>query len=322
MEQRREFKPQENNNMGKYIFKRVLMMIPVIIGLSLLVFLVLKMTPGDPARVVAGAEADEATVEQIREDLGLNKPVLQQYVDYMLGLLHGTMGNSYTTGKPVIDEIKARMPTTFILAFAGVAVAVVIGIPLGIISATKQYSILDYISTLLALAGVAMPNFWLGLMLILLFSLKLGWLPSGDAVSWQGYVLPAITMGVGATANFMRTTRSSMLEVIRQDYIRTARAKGAGEQRVVLSHALRNALIPVITVIGLQIGTLLGGAVVNETVFSLPGLGTLMISAINQKNEPVVLGCLITFAIVFSLVNLFVDILYAFIDPRIKSQYK
>lgn len=308
--------------MGKYIFKRVLMMIPVIIGLSLLVFLVLKMTPGDPARVVAGAEADEATVEQIREDLGLNKPVLQQYVDYMLGLLHGTMGNSYTTGKPVIDEIKARMPTTFILAFAGVAVAVVIGIPLGIISATKQYSILDYISTLLALAGVAMPNFWLGLMLILLFSLKLGWLPSGDAVSWQGYVLPAITMGVGATANFMRTTRSSMLEVIRQDYIRTARAKGAGEQRVVLSHALRNALIPVITVIGLQIGTLLGGAVVNETVFSLPGLGTLMISAINQKNEPVVLGCLITFAIVFSLVNLFVDILYAFIDPRIKSQYK
>lgn len=308
--------------MWKYIFKRVLMMIPVIIGLSLLVFLVLKMTPGDPARVVAGAEADEATVEQIREDLGLNKPVLQQYLDYMLGLLHRDMGNSYTTGKPVIDEIRARMPTTFILAFAGVAVAVVIGIPLGIISATKQYSILDYISTLLALGGVAMPNFWLGLMLILLFSLKLGWLPSGDAVSWQGYVLPAITMGVGATANFMRTTRSSMLEVIRQDYIRTARSKGAGEQRVVLGHALRNALIPVITVIGLQIGTLLGGAVVNETVFSLPGLGTLMISAINQKNEPVVLGCLITFAIVFSLVNLFVDILYAFIDPRIKSQYK
>ncbi len=308
--------------MWKYIFKRVLMMIPVIIGLSLLVFLVLKMTPGDPARVVAGSEADEATVEQIREDLGLNKPILQQYVSYMLGLLRGDMGTSFTNGKPVIDEIKARMPTTFILAFAGVAVAVVIGIPLGIISATKQYSIMDYISTLLALAGVAMPNFWLGLMLILLFSLKLGWLPSGDAVSWQGYVLPAITMGVGATANFMRTTRSSMLEVIRQDYIRTARAKGAGERRVVLGHALRNALIPVITVIGLQIGTLLGGAVVNETVFSLPGLGTLMINAINQKNEPVVLGCLITFAIVFSLVNLFVDILYAFIDPRIKSQYK
>lgn len=308
--------------MYKYICKRILMMIPVIIGVSLLVFLVLKMTPGDPARVVAGSEADEATVEQIREELGLNKPVLQQYVDYMLNLLHGDMGTSYTTNKPVVDEILARMPTTFILAFAGVFVAVLIGIPLGIISATKQYSILDYISTLLALGGVAMPNFWLGLMLILLFSLKLGWLPSGGGDSWTAYVLPAITLGVGATANFMRTTRSSMLEVIRQDYIRTARAKGAGEGRVVMHHALRNAMIPVITVIGLQIGTLLGGAVVNETVFSLPGLGTLMINAINQKNEPVVLGCLITFAIIFSLVNLLIDILYAFIDPRIKSQYK
>lgn len=308
--------------MYKYICKRILMMIPVIIGVSLLVFLVLKMTPGDPARVVAGSEADEATVEQIREELGLNKPVLQQYVDYMLDLLHGDMGTSYTTNKPVAEEIIARMPTTFILAFAGVFVAVLIGIPLGIISATKQYSILDYISTLLALGGVAMPNFWLGLMLILLFSLKLGWLPSGGGDSWTAYVLPAITLGVGATANFMRTTRSSMLEVIRQDYIRTARAKGAGEGRVVMHHALRNAMIPVITVIGLQIGTLLGGAVVNETVFSLPGLGTLMINAINQKNEPVVLGCLITFAIIFSLVNLLIDILYAFIDPRIKSQYK
>lgn len=308
--------------MYKYICKRILMMIPVIIGVSLLVFLVLKMTPGDPARVVAGSEADEATVEQIREELGLNKPVLQQYVDYMLALLHGDMGTSYTTRKPVADEILARMPTTFILAFAGVFVAVLIGIPLGIISATKQYSVLDYISTLLALGGVAMPNFWLGLMLILLFSLKLGWLPSGGGDSWTAYVLPAITLGVGATASFMRTTRSSMLEVIRQDYIRTARAKGAGEGRVVMHHALRNAMIPVITVIGLQIGTLLGGAVVNETVFSLPGLGTLMINAINQKNEPVVLGCLITFAIIFSLVNLLIDILYAFIDPRIKSQYK
>lgn len=308
--------------MHKYIFKRILMMIPVVIGVSLLVFMVLKMTPGDPARVVAGSEADEATVAQIREELGLNKPVLQQYVDYMAGMLHGDMGNSYTTGKPVFSEILSRMPTTFILAFAGVLVAVLIGIPLGIISATKQYSILDNISTLLALTGVAMPNFWLGLMLILVFALQLGWLPSGGVTSWQGYILPAVTLGVGATANFMRTTRSSMLEVIRQDYIRTVRAKGANEQRVILRHALRNALIPVITVIGLQIGTLLGGAVVNETVFSLPGVGMLMINSINKKDEPVVLGCLITFAVVFSLVNLFVDILYAYIDPRIKSQYR
>lgn len=308
--------------MHKYIFKRILMMIPVVIGVSLMVFMVLKMTPGDPARVVAGSEADEATVAQIRTQLGLDKPVLQQYVDYMIGIAHGDMGSSYTTGKPVISEIFSRMPTTFILAFAGVLVAVLIGIPLGIISATKQYSILDNISTLLALTGVAMPNFWLGLMLILVFALHLGWLPSGGASSWQGYILPAITLGVGATANFMRTTRSSMLEVIRQDYIRTVRAKGANEQKVILGHALRNALIPVVTVIGLQIGTLLGGAVINETVFSLPGVGMLMINSINKKDEPVVLGCLITFAIVFSLVNLLVDILYAYIDPRIKSQYR
>lgn len=307
--------------MYKYIIKRVLMMIPVIIGLSLLVFAVLKMTPGDPARVVAGAEADEAAVAQIRQELGLDKPLLQQYVDYMLGLVRGDMGESYTTGKPVFDEIVSRMPTTFILAFSGVLIAVVIGIPLGIISATKQYSFLDNLSTLLALTGVAMPNFWLGLMLILVFALHLGWLPSGGATSWLGYVLPAVTVGVGATANFMRTTRSSMLEVIRQDYIRTVRAKGANERRVIIHHALRNALIPVITVIGLQMGTLLGGAVINETVFSLPGLGSLMINSINRKDEPVVLGCLITFAIVFSLMNLLVDILYAYIDPRIKSQY-
>ena len=213
--------------MYKYIIKRILMMIPVIIGVSLLVFLVLKMTPGDPARVVAGSEADEATVEMIREELGLNKPVMQQYVDYMIGLLHGDMGESYVNGKPVLDEIAARLPTTFALALASVLVAVIIGIPLGIISATKQYSILDYISTIFALAGVAMPNFWLGLMLILFFSLHLGILPSNGAEGWTGYILPAITMGVGAVASFMRTTRSSMLEVIRQDYIRTARAKGA-----------------------------------------------------------------------------------------------
>ncbi len=308
--------------MYKYILKRILMMIPVIIGLSLLVFLVLKMTPGDPARIVAGSEADEAAVEQIRKELGLDKPVLQQYVNYMAGLLRGDMGNSYANGKPVLGEIISRLPTTFALAFAGIFVAVLVGVPLGIISATKQYSLLDYISTVFALAGVAMPNFWMGLMLILLFSLYLGWLPSGGAADWTGYVLPAITIGTGAVANFMRTTRSSMLEVIRQDYIRTARAKGANEKRVIIGHALRNALIPVVTVIGLQFGNLLGGAVVNETVFALPGLGTLMINAINRKDEPIVLGSLITFAVIFSLVNLLVDILYAFIDPRIKSQYK
>lgn len=308
--------------MYKYIIKRVLMMIPVVIGVSLLVFCVLKMTPGDPARVLAGSEASEEDVQEIRKELGLDRPIYEQYITYMINLCKGDLGTSFSTGKSVLTEILVRMPVTFVLALSGVAVAVVIGIPLGIISATKQYSIFDNISTVVALSGVAMPNFWLGMLLILLFSSKLGLVPSYYDGSWQSYILPAITIGVGAIANFMRTTRSSMLEVIRQDYIRTARAKGANQQRVVKVHALKNALIPVVTVIGLQMGSLLGGAVINETIFSLPGVGTFMINSINRKDEPAVMGCLIIFAIVFSLVNLLVDILYGYIDPRIKSKYR
>lgn len=308
--------------MHKYILKRILMMIPVIIGVSLLVFTVLKLAPGDAARIVAGSEADEATVAAVRHELGLDRSYIEQYLTYMMNLLRGDMGNSYNTGKPVFSEIMSRIPTTFTLAFFGMLVSVIIGIPLGIISATRQYSLLDNFSTLFALAGVSMPNFWMGLMFILFFSLKLGILPSGGDGTLRGFVMPALVTGVGAVANLMRTTRSSMLDVIRQDYIRTAYAKGADEGRVTLVHALRNALIPVVTVIGLHFGTSLGGAVINETVFSLPGLGKLMITGINQKDEPIVMGCLITFAFIFSIVNLLVDILYAFIDPRIKAQYR
>lgn len=308
--------------MYKYIFKRILMMIPVIIGVSLLVFTVLKLAPGDAARLVAGAEADEAIVELVRHDLGLDKSYPEQYVRYMLGLLKGDMGKSFINGKDVWGEIKGRLPTTFTLAFFGMLISVIIGIPLGIISATKQYSLLDNFSTIFALAGVSMPNFWMGLMFILFFSLHLGILPSGDDGTIKSFIMPAMVTGIGAVANLMRTTRSSMLDVIRQDYIRTARAKGASEGRVTIRHALKNALIPVVTVIGLHFGTSLGGAVISESVFSLSGIGKLMIDGINQKNEPIVMGCLITFAIIFSLVNLLVDIMYAFIDPRIKAQYQ
>lgn len=299
-----------------------MMMIPVIVGVSLLVFCVLKMAPGDPARIVAGSEADEATVEEIRHELGLDRPYVEQYVSYIVNVLKGDMGKSFQTGKDVFQEIKSRLPTTFTLAFFGMVISVIIGIPMGIISATKQYSLLDNCTTVVALAGVSMPNFWMGLMFILLFSLKLGWLPSGGDGTIKGFIMPAITTGVAAVANLMRTTRSSMLDVIRQDYIRTARAKGASEGRVTIHHALKNALIPVVTVIGLHFGTSLGGAVISETVFSLPGLGKLMITGINQKDEPIVMGCLITFAFIFSMINLLVDILYGFIDPRIKAQYK
>lgn len=308
--------------MYKYIIKRIFMMIPVVIGVSLLVFSVLKLAPGDAARIVAGSEADEATVEEVRHDLGLDRSYPEQYVSHMLNLLRGDLGESYITGKSVAGEIRSRMPTTFTLAFFGMLISVIIGIPLGIISATKQYSILDNFATVFALLGVSMPNFWMGLMLILLFSLELGWLPSGGDGTLKGFIMPALVIGIGAVANLMRTTRSSMLDVIRQDYIRTARAKGAGEGRVTIQHALKNALIPVVTVIGLHFGTSLGGAVIAESVFSLSGLGKLMITGINQKDEPIVMGCLITFALIFSLINLLVDILYAYIDPRIKAQYR
>lgn len=298
------------------------MMIPVILGVSCLVFFTLKLAPGDPARMVAGSEADEAAVEEIREELGLNKPLVVQYFTYMVNLLHGDMGTSYSTKKAVSAEIISRLPETGKLALCGMLVATIIAIPIGIISATKQYSIIDNASMVFALVGVSIPNFWLGLMLIMTFSLYLGWLPSGGSEGIKSIIMPAITLGVGSAANITRTTRSSMLEVINQDYIRTVRAKGVTEKRVILSHALHNALIPVVTVIGLQMGTLLGGAVVTETIFSWPGIGRLMIESIKKKDEPVVLGCLIVFALCFSILNLCVDILYAYIDPRIKSQYQ
>jgi peptide/nickel transport system permease protein len=308
--------------MYKYIVKRIFMMIPVVIGVSFFVFFTLKLAPGDPARMVAGSEADEATVQEIRKDLGLDKPMLEQYLRYMVNLVKGNMGVSFTTGKSVSGEIASRLPYTALLAVSAMLVAVLIALPVGIISATKQYSLMDNVSMLAALIGVSVPNFWLGLMLIILFSLKLGILPSGGNEGLRSLIMPAITLGVGSAANITRTTRSSMLEVIRQDFIRTVRAKGVTEKKVIRLHALRNALIPVVTVFGLQMGTLLGGAVVTETVFSWAGIGRLMVESIKKKDEPIVMGCLIVFAVSFSLVNLLVDILYAYIDPRIKSQYQ
>ena len=240
----------------------------------------------------------------------------------MWDLAHGDLGTSYKSGRSVFSEVMSRFPDTLKLAFWGMIFAVVLSIPIGIISATKQYSLMDSVSMVLALLGVATPNFWLGLMLIIGFSLHLRWFPSGGSEGWKSLVLPVITLGTGCMANITRTTRSSMLEVIRQDYIRTAKAKGVGNRSVIYKHALKNALIPVVTVIGLQFGSLLGGAVLTETVFSWPGVGTYLVNSIKAKDTPAVLGCVIIFSICFSIVNLCVDILYAYIDPRIKSKYK
>lgn len=308
--------------MSRYVIKRLVMLIPVLIGVTFLVYFIISLSPGDTAAMLAGEDADAATIEALRKELGLDQPVIVQYARYMLDLLQGDMGESYKTGRPVTDMIVSCFPNTAKLAFWSILVAVGIALPIGIISATKQYSMFDNVGMVVALIGVATPNFWLGLMMIILFSLNLGWLPSGGNKGWSSYIMPAITLGTGDAALITRMTRSSMLEVIRADYIRTARAKGVPENKVVYQHALRNALIPVVTAIGLQFGSLLGGATLTETVFAWPGIGRSTVDSIKTKDTTQVLGNIVVLTITFSCVNLLVDILYAFIDPRIKAQYK
>ncbi|MCL2200464.1 MAG: ABC transporter permease [Oscillospiraceae bacterium] len=308
--------------MYKYILKRLLMMIPIILGVSFVIFFMTYITPGDPAIMTLGEGAPPEAIEALREEMGLNDPFLVRYVTYVVNMVQGDLGNSFMTRRGVVDEIMDRFPTTLMLAFYGTVLSVLIGIPLGIISATKQYSIFDNAATAAGLLGVSIPNFWLGLMLIILFSINLGWLPPSGIATPSAWILPVITLGTGSAAMVMRITRSSMLEVIRQDYIRTARAKGQKESVIIWKHALRNALIPVVTAVGLDFGFLLGGAVLTESIYAVPGLGRFMVDSIRTRDFPIIQGGVLFLAIVFSLVNLLVDILYAYIDPRIKSQYK
>lgn len=309
--------------MYKYILKRILLMIPVLIGVSILVFSMIYIAPGDPARIILGDTASDEAVFQLREEMGLNDPFYVQYINYIKNIvLKGDLGTSYVTGRSVTTEIMDRWPTTLLLALLSVCIATIIGIPVGIISATKQYSIIDNLAMILALVGVSMPNFWQGLILILVFSVRLGWLPPSGFYGPLYWILPAITIGTSTAATVTRMTRSSMLEVIRQDYIRTARSKGQKEIIVIINHALKNALIPIITVIGLQFGKGIGGAILTESIFSVPGLGKLMVDSIKARNYPVVQGGVLLIAAAFSLINLLVDILYSFADPRIKSQYQ
>lgn len=298
-------------------------MIPVIIGVAFIIFSMMYFTPGDPARIILGESAKAEDVAKLREELGLNDSFLVQFGRYVKkAVVDQDIGNSYSTKRPVTTEIMDRFPTTLKLAALSIVIAVVIGIPVGIISATRQYSIFDNVSMVLALIGMSMPNFWQGLLLILFFSVYLGWLPSSGFSSFKHMILPAVTIGTSTVAVIARMTRSSMLEVIRQDYIRTARAKGQVESKVINHHALKNALIPIITVIGIQFGYLLSGAVLTESIFAVPGVGRLMVTSIKERDFPVVQGSVLFIAVAFSLVNLLVDILYAFVDPRIRSQYK
>lgn len=308
--------------MLKFIAKRLIALIPVLIGVTLIVFLILSLAPGDPAGVILGEQATPEQLAELREKMGLNDPVLVQYGRYMLNLFQGDMGTSYKTKNQVSTEIFSRLPNTAKLAGAATLVSILFALPLGVIAAVKQNTWIDGVSMFIALLGVSMPVFWLALLMILLFSLRLGWFPTSGADRWNSIILPACALGFLHMASIARTTRSSMLETIRQDYIRTVRAKGVPENKVITRHALKNALIPTITVIGLQIGAMMGGSVLTETVFAWPGIGRLMIQSIQGRDIPMVLGCVIMFSMMFAIVNLIVDLLYGFVDPRIKSQYK
>lgn len=307
--------------MHRYIIKRILMLIPIVIGVSFIVFFMMDMAEGNALDLI-GLEYSEEKLAELYHQYGYDRSVFYRYFLYVKNLLHGSLGTSIIYKRDVLDLYLQRLPATLKLAGASVLVAVVLSIPLGIRAATHHGSLTDNASMVLALVGLSMPNYWLGLMLAVLFAQKLHLLPSsGDLNGIKSLILPAITVGTGLMATMTRTTRSSMLDVIRQDYLRTARSKGVPEKRVIHVHALRNALIPIITVVGTEMGKALGGAVVTENVFAWPGVGRLIIEAVNQRDTTTVTGCIILTAVMVSIVQLIVDILYAFVDPRLRAQY-
>lgn len=308
--------------MGKYILKRLLWMIPVVLGVLLIVFFISYITPGDPVKIILGSNYTEEAYIAKTHELGLDKPFIVQYINYVVNLVtKGSMGTSYTYGHSVAAQIWSRMGITLEIGLLGVLLTVIIGVPIGILSATKQYSVLDYSVTTLSTLFAAMPNFWLALLCILLFSLKLGWLPATGFGTWKQLVLPVVTNALTSVAVVARMARSSMLEVIRQDYIRTARSKGLKEGTIIRKHALNNSLIPVLTVVGMQMSMVMGGSVIIETIFSIPGLGAYMMAGINARDYPVINGCVVILSLSICIMNLLVDIAYAYVDPRIRSQY-
>lgn len=296
-------------------------MIPVMIGVSFLVYFIMDFAPGDAVDVLAAPDATIEEKEELRESMGLNRNVFVRYAEYMVKLVQGDLGTSYITKRDVFDIYMEKLPNTLFLGFTSVFFSVLLSIPLGIYAAKRRGTLRDNISMVFALIGVSIPMFWLGLLLILLFSLRLGWLPSGGISGLSSVILPAITLGVGNMALLTRTTRSSMLEVLNQDYLRTARAKGVPERMVVNKHALKNALIPIITVIGNQMTTVIGGTILTETVFAWPGVGRLVIDSLNSRDTPQVTGTIILTTLGLCVIVLLIDILYGLVDPRIKAQY-
>ena len=303
---------------GEYVLRRLILMVPTLFGVSLAAFAIVRAAPGDPARILAGMLASAEEVERLRRELGLDLLLPVQYVRYLRRLLVGDLGASMETGAPVLHEIGLRLGPTVLLAVVATALAALFGVLAGVLAATRRRTGWDYAAMMVALFGVSVPVFWLGLMLILVFAVRLQWLPAGGFRSPQGLILPAITLAAFSQAVIARMTRSSLLEVLGQDYVRTARAKGVPGRRVVWRHALRNALVPVVTVVGLQFGTLLGGSVLTETTFAWPGMGRLLVRAIAARDYTVIQGAVLVFALMFMVVNLVVDLLYAVIDPRVR----
>ncbi|MDP9371540.1 MAG: ABC transporter permease [Chloroflexota bacterium] len=304
--------------MLRYVVKRLLLAIPVLLGVTFVMFLIALITPGDPAVILLGERATPEELATLREQLGLNDPWYQQYFDYVSKAARGDFGTSYRSRTPVFEELMDRFPNTVQLTVAAMAVALLIGIPLGVLSAVKQNTLIDRFAIIFAMLGSSMPVFWIGLVLILIFSLRLNLLPASGKGGIDNLILPATALGVGAAALIARITRSSMLEVLRNDYMRTAHAKGLRERVVVLRHGLGNALIPVVTVVGLQFGALLGGAILTETVFAWPGIGRHIVQAIGQRDYPTVRGGVLLVAMTFVIINVLLDVLYAYLDPRIK----
>lgn len=308
--------------MSRYIFKRILWMIPVLVSVTFIVFLIVNLTPGDIARTILGSEAPQSAVDELRKEMLLDQPIITRFFVYIGNILKGDFGTSYRSGTAVLPQIAERFPVSLKLNICAMTFAVVVGIPLGVISATKQYSILDNICTFIGLFFAAVPPFWFGLMLMYFFSLLLGWLPTNGLNTPASYVLPTLTVGVPAAAELMRLTRSSMLESTRADFVRTARSKGIPERQVIRRHSLKNSLLPIITQIGMTFGVLFGNCAISETVFVIPGCGTLILNAVKSKDVPMTTGAILWLSVAFCIIMLIVDLIYAYVDPRIKAKYK
>ena len=304
--------------MGNFLLRRLLLLIPVLWGVATLVFLLLHFIPGDPIDLMLGDSALGTDRETLRDQLGLNDPLIIQYIRYFGDLLQGDWGTSLFSKKPVFEEIMERVPATMELMFGAMVVTILVAMPLGLIAAVKKGTWIDQGSMIFSLLGVSIPNFWLGPMLILLFSIHFDLLPVNERGGLEHLILPALTLGTSLASILARITRSSVVETLQAEYIRTARSKGISELQILFRHALRNALIPIVTVIGLQIGVLLSGAIITEAIFDWPGLGNLLISAINSRNYPLVQGCVLFIAGSYVMVNLVIDLLYAYLDPRIR----